>query len=1346
MSFTSECVRWLRTVTLLISVSACGLLAQSNRGGIGGNVTDVTGAVVPNATVTITNTGTGEIRHVTTDGKGDFLEENLDPVVYSVTVEAPGFKKDVTSAVKVNTSSMASVKVVLQPGNVSTEVTVEAAPPLVDTESGTIGTTITQRMLTDVPLTNRSVLDLAVTIPNVSGDVGTEDPQVTSGTPAPGYNLSLNGGRAGSTTFLADGINNTGVGLAREAVAFSPETVQEFTVSTNAYSAEYGTSGGGVVSVTTKSGTNDFNGMLLWYLRNPALNANPYTEASTNRPVENLRWNQFDGQLGGPVIIPKLYNGRNKTFFFFAGEPRYQSDHLQATADLPTTAMRNGDFSNVVALNGSGTAGGAGWVPASVYQQFASIAPTAFNTGASTVIYNHYAVVGNQFTKLALPASGAYAPFPGNVIPASMLDPVAVKLLNQYLPPAGNYFVDTNGYLDNYSTYRFVGDNETRYNLRLDEVISDKDHLSFRMTKIPEIGVRGFDPSYPTNGNAATYSDSQQYMADYTRTLTPTLFNDLRLAYTRANFSAGNAPDYDIYSGQNLNTQLGLPSLTKGGLPQFAFGLDSFGNIGSQTSTNDYDVEQSYEIADTVYWTKGAMTWKFGTDLRKDLLNTLSYYAIDGGNYSFSGTQTNSNGGSSGTGGIAEASFLLGVPNSVALYDSVIPYYYRWDAGAFFVQNDWKVRPNLTLNLGLRYSLQLPRYEKYNHQGTLDPAAAMTVNIPGGYTIPYINQTITSATEVPFAFDGYGGRSKYLTPISWLDFEPRFGFAWQPQMWGLHDWVIRGGYGLSHAPITGNNRLPIPNFAAGSPTINETTGAANANYVTRLCCNPPAQTFIPTNTLLGLNNNSNGLLYSQAVLFPSYVLTGENSVPYVQNWNVSIQRQFGTRNMIEIAYVGAKGTHLYMPNVNLNNPNTADVLAFEAAGQNETTVTVNDPLGRLNANGTIYKPTLASLVSPYFGYGTVSTLLDGSGNSIRHAGFVQFRRQQSPGLTLMSNFTWAKSIDDGSDANPDKGVLTTSELGGSQYSLGGTAAGDRSVSTFDQKYVWNTTFIYDLPYGEGRHWGAHAWYPLRFAFGGWTMTGIERYYSGYPASVTMADANFINGTLTHTIRPDLVYGVPLVNPLYNSNCIVSATCQPYLNPAAFERPPYGELGDAPRTFDVARGPMQQTLDVSVQKNWNIGEKRRIQFRADFVDALNHPVFRVPINNGGGTDVFNATGGYPNFTVSKANVTSYYTTWAAANGAPSATSAQGIANINTLYGQLASLENSNGVLPANFYSIAVPQGFALDNANQFNILDPSLNGFKLFQLRNGYTNGFGTLYNPNTIITPRYIQLGIRIFF
>src|SRR5260370_736235 len=221
----------------VLAVTASLVLAQTNRGGISGNVTDQSGALVPNAAVVLINSGATEARRVTTSEKGSFILESLDPVTYRIEVTAPGFKKAVLQGVKVDTSTVASVNLVLQTGDVSTEVSVTANGAVVNTESGTLGQTIDSRMLEDTPLPTRSVLDLAITVGNVTGDVGSSDPQLGSGTPLPGFNLQANGGRAGSMNLLADGINNTGVGLAREAVSFSPESVQEFTVQTNGFDA-----------------------------------------------------------------------------------------------------------------------------------------------------------------------------------------------------------------------------------------------------------------------------------------------------------------------------------------------------------------------------------------------------------------------------------------------------------------------------------------------------------------------------------------------------------------------------------------------------------------------------------------------------------------------------------------------------------------------------------------------------------------------------------------------------------------------------------------------------------------------------------------------------------------------------------------------------------------------------------------------------------------------------------------------------------------------------------------------------------------------------------------------------
>src|SRR5437899_2234632 len=280
---------------LILSLMAVG---QTNRGGISGTVTDSNGAAVPNAKVTITDIGRNQAKTVSTSADGSYSVSSLDPVEYRVLVEAKNFKKSIVQNVKVDTATEKTVNIVLEVGSVAETVNIEAGDVLINTESGATSHTITEMQLRELPLNNRSVLDLAVTVANVSGDAGSEDADVTSGQPVPGYNLSLNGGRPGGTSILADGVNNTGVGIGRAIVSFTPETVQEFTVQTSAYSAEYGNTSGGVINATTKSGTNRYNGTGLWYTRNPKTNALPYRIGTTPRTPNNLRYNQVSFTIG----------------------------------------------------------------------------------------------------------------------------------------------------------------------------------------------------------------------------------------------------------------------------------------------------------------------------------------------------------------------------------------------------------------------------------------------------------------------------------------------------------------------------------------------------------------------------------------------------------------------------------------------------------------------------------------------------------------------------------------------------------------------------------------------------------------------------------------------------------------------------------------------------------------------------------------------------------------------------------------------------------------------------------------------------------------------------------------
>jgi hypothetical protein len=1349
-------MKHLRSALLVLCCCVLSVAAQTNRGGISGTVTDTTGAVIPGASVTITNLGTNQAVKLTTSAEGAFSAASLEPVLYKIVVEAPGFKRTVLNNIKVDTATTATANLVLEPGGVENTVTVTAEAALLNTETGTTTQTIGERQLQDVPLANRSVLDLALTAPNVSGDAGSEDPEVTSGQPVPGFNLSLNGGRPGSTAILADGVNNTGVGVARAVVSFTPETVQEFTVQTSAYSAEFGRTGGGVISATTKSGTNEFHGVALFYHRNPATNARRWT-TSTLRPPNNLRYSQGSFTFGGPVWLPKKvfgpvsYDGHDKTFFFFAYEPRWRRDFVVTDTLLPTDAMRGGDFNGLARIAN-------GWVPTEVLARFPQIPVT----GNNTTIYQQFNLVNGKYVPIVPAAGTLFMAFPGNRIPQNMLDPVAVKALD-YLPRAGEYFINEAGQLANFVVNRFVQQDETRYTLRLDHQLTRANRLSGRFTKVPAVGVRGFGSDI--NGNSAAYSDSKQTVITDTHLFSPRLINELRVNYTRGVFSEDFSPEFSIKGGRNLATELGIPSLTAGGLPLLnvsADGPNAFASIGSSGSTNNFNVEERYNINDIVNFTQGAMSWKFGVDLNYELLNVTPFFGASGGRWDFRALNTSSNRSTNAAnGGITWASYLLGVPNAVQARPLLMPYYYRWKSSAAFVQNDWKVKPNLTVNLGLRYSLQLPRTEKNNRQGvfrtdltqsqTLTDAQRRAIATGLGVaTSAPIPADVPTSVQIPaFAYAGRGGRSRYLFPAEYTNLEPRFGFAWSPRKFGWlkeQRFTVRGGYGLSHAPINGNNRTPNPDFGTfrGLTTnANGSSGSTDPTQPFRLSAvHPLYSTQTPEQAL---NIPDDGLVYLNSLSIPGFAISDNTHIPYTQNWNLSLSWEPLKNTVVEVAYIGNKGTHLYTQRINVNPRDLEFVERLEASNLSSDT-TFADPLGRRSLTGTVLTITRGNVGSRFFGFNNLFQLYDSSVNSIRHAAYVDVRRRVGRGLSFTANYTFGKSLDDASDASPETRTLTHPTTSGGHITFGAPRYIDRAVSAFDIKHLFSSTAIFDLPFGRGRKLLSNAGGVTDAVLGGWTLTSLFRLQGGYPFLPALVEGNRLSGDITHTIRPDLVPGVPLKNPLWSRACPIGTLCEPYINPAAFMRPAKGSLGTAPRTLDI-RGPVQRFFDTSFQKDFRLSGdgKRKVQFRVDLINAFNSPIFRQTSVTGAALNDFM---GLPD---EAPLTTAEYDAWAAAaSGRPARTTAEGAALFTRIQTFITGARlpvtpgtsATTGALPLDYYAgIKLPQGFATKDANTFDLT--TLEGFKLYRLRRAYQTGFGTL---RELGLPRYVQFGIKIYF
>jgi hypothetical protein len=1174
------------------------MTAQST-GSIVGQVTDLSGAVVPSAKIVVTGVETGVQRPTTTTSDGYYSVPSLPPANYFVSAEVSGFKKTVSTAMKVDTTATVRVDLKLAPQDSKVTVEVSARAPALETETSMTGDTVAGKELPDSPLNGRNVLELAMTVAGVQGEMGSDEAGIGYNVPSPGSGLSVNGGRPGMLSIMADGMNATSIAYSRATVTFSPDNIAELKVISSSYSAKYGVTGGGVISTVSKSGGQELHGSAFWFTRNPALTARTFYQPTAS----GMRRNEMGVTLGGPVIIPRVYNGKQKTFFFASYEPKRRRDETAQWAHVPTVEERNGDFRNSWVSPGS--------TNPLLYQQVDCVDAACsglkwLNRASSTTVYPLF-------------CADCAPDMVGHVIPKNMLDPVAQKFLSYV--PLPNMPYNSQG--QNYIGVQGVSANDNRWNIKLDQTVTDKNRLSVRFTDIPNMSdrynlIRDFYLAQaPPSDQAVT---RQAYLAD-TQTVSAHIVNEFRGSVTHSNYTRRNPGDLSTVN--YTKDVFGLPNSTGWGFPRIYAGMLQMGPL--QDMQNNH--ENQYQAADDVTMIFGSHNIQVGVDFRLLQQNTLSSGLLYSccGSYDFTSSNPTASGNANiptGSGGYPFASFLLGTPNALQLAGASIPYYYRYKTEAAYFQDDWKVKSNFTLNLGVRWQYVSPRSEKYNRQAGLDidhPFQVSTNNSAGAY-----NGTVEAFN---YLFTGSGTGSIYLEPTHKRNFEPRIGFAWTPHTgWNSHGrFVIRGGYGISHTNSNAaNGATPYPTFGLGNTSAWNYgqwtgTGAApvtqskNPDEVVSIGRNIPVVILDPTITQIPATGKiCQGCVPADPRVsgITNFTFVKRNNAPYIQTWNLTMQQEFQWGLVGSINYMGQKGTHLPSVKYNINAPDPTKFAAALDQGI-DPTQSVPDPYGRVDASGNLRNVTLQDLMRPWPTVGDVQVLGVTNDLSIYHAGTASLERRFANGIGTRFNYTYSKSIDTGSDSTNDQ--QNQFNWGFTKIQDPGNLKANRSVSLFDSRHRFNLTTNADLPFGKGQRFLNRGGVVDQLV-GGWSLNAVGSLYSGRPFPVTLGDANGIpsvGGVIV--VRPDLVQGVPAINPLWNK---AGASNIPYFNPLAFARPAYGKMGDAPRTLDWMRTPWQPNLNASLFKNIYPFEnhKRYAQFRFEAFNALNHTWFTTNPNS------------------------------------------------------------------------------------------------------------------------------------
>jgi len=1162
----------------LCAVALCGspaLYGQAT-GSFSGTVVDKSGSFVVGAMVTATSQGTGAARQGKTDDAGHYLIPLLPVSIYTLRVEFQGFKTVESKDLRLQVDEARELDFTLSPSTQSTEVEVSAEAVAVETANPSLGQVITAQEVSQLPLNGRDFVQLATLTPGTTQETNTSS--FFNGAPSSevsargSFSLSVGGSRPNSTDWLLDGNDNNELTAGGIGILSSIDAIQEFKVLTYNYSAEYGTRAGPTVLVTTKSGTNDFHGSLFEFLRNTSLDAKSFF---ASKP-EQFNLNQFGGAIGGPIKS-------NKTFFFVDGEQKYQRHGIPFNGLVPTDAMRAGDFSHdpfgaAIALPTPDPTD-----PNNPKKGIFAGITNPYTTGAAlnpNVFPNVYFQCDAQGNPEPVNANGSQPQgTPCYKIPGGLINPISQQLIALYPHanannPGGNF--------------NFVNEpvrklDETKFDIRLDHSFSNTDNAFARFSYDQAVsyvpgggGIGNFTESNFFASNQGIINHGRNIAISETHVFSPTAVNQVNLGYNRifnyiTSQGSGTCASANLnIPGANLDCGSGScpPGAVSCGLTisQVLGGFFSVGDRGFSPFQGGTDI---YSFGDTVNLVRGKHDIKIGGNYRANQMNVKTEGFQDGF-WTFAGGWT----------GSPVADLETGL-TSLAIHDQTFKGNTtgrRWQIYRPFVQDDWRIAKNITLNLGLAWNVTTPIYETLNRWSNFNPKTA-SFNVAGQ------------------GADKYAGIHYDLTA-----FEPRIGIAWKP--WGSDKTAVRAGYAIFHDSSWNQGAQGLwqnPPYYAESDLFAFTGQTFGCPFTTSAC----ATTFGQTPS--GISVSQGFQIFNAPptpATFTGTILSQNDNFKLgrVQQFNVNVEHELPGQVVLTVGYAGSRSAHILIDgnNENVPTPTACGKLSGYTLG--------------CGPGGSALGPLFPQFCGP-FGCSTVLAIVD---QGRAHYNSLQVKAETKSarhGLYALISYTYSRTYDNGfaDGLGSNYGATYFPEF--NYHKL------DWALSGINLNHNFTASVLYDLPFGKGKQFGSNWNSAMNNAFGGWELTVIEHISSGFPIfvvdTVNGSGVNFLNNNGTDFIRPDEVGdpnkgGQVAANPSCPAPAKVH-TLQSWFNPCAFAQPAAGELGNASRA--PLSGPDFVNTDFSVIKQFTLPwENMGLNFRAEFFNLFNHAQFATPNAN------------------------------------------------------------------------------------------------------------------------------------